>query len=77
MIAKMKLAFSGCSAKCTVNGDAFAATIFIPPGKLFRRYQADPATVGAVLANYTRQAMGWPRGESNHTIVHFRAGNAA
>lgn len=77
MIAKMKLSFSDCAAKCTVNGDAFAATVFIPPGKLFRRYQADPANVGAVLANYVRQAMGWPRGEGKSTIVHFRAGNPA
>lgn len=74
-VAKLKLSFKNCSARCTINGDAYAATIFIPPGKLFRLYQSDPATVGAVLANYTRQAFGWPRGEANRTIIHFRAGN--
>jgi hypothetical protein len=73
MIATIRLSYKDCAARCKVNGDAFAATVYIPAGKLERLYRSDPVTVGAVLSNYVRQAFGWPRGEANRTIIHFRA----
>lgn len=71
MITKLKLAYMGRIGACTVNGDAFAATVYLPT-RLWSLYQANRETVGAVLANYTRQAMGWPRGEGSAAIIAFR-----
>lgn len=69
-MTKIKLSYMGRSGVCTVNGDAFAATVFLPD-RLWSLYQANHETVGAVLANYVRQAQGWPRGESNMTRIRF------
>lgn len=71
MIVTLKLSYAGRSGQCKVNGDAFAATVYLPP-KLWSLYVTNPETVGAVLANYTRQAFNWPRGEGSQTVIHFR-----
>jgi hypothetical protein len=70
-MTKLKLSYMGRSGVCTVNGDAYAATVCLP-NRLWRLYLAIPDTAGAVLANYVRQACNWPRGEGTATIINFR-----
>lgn len=71
MISTMKLSYMGKTGVAKVNGDAYAATVYLPP-QLWKLYAANAETVGAVLANYVRQAFGWPRGLDRQTIIAFR-----
>ena len=67
-----RAAVAGLSAMCRLDGNAAGATLYYPRHtRLGVRLLSNARSERAVLANYIRQAQGWPRGEGIMTNIDF------